>query len=89
MPLPSRLARLLWWDVADLGPRGWGGLLWPGGASSAFARPCRCPSLVTDAQTSAGFTDTICSMVSLAGKERHGAPEPWHGLGSSVLKSLL
>lgn len=68
MPLPSRLARLLWWDVADLGPRGSGGLLGRGGASSASPRPRRCPSLVMDAPTSAGFTDAIGSTVSLAGE---------------------
>lgn len=51
-------------------------------------RPCRCPSLVTDAQTSAGFTDAICSTVSWRGRRRMVPLEPWHGLGSSVLGAM-
>lgn len=78
MPLPSRLVRLLWWDAAHLVSRAGGGLLGPGEAASALPRPCGCPSLAMDVSEPAGFPDTICSRVSLAGKERHTHPEPWH-----------
>lgn len=70
MPLPSRLVRLLRCDPAILVPRGWGGLLGPGGAASALSRPRRDPSLAADVWKPAGFTDPTGSTVSLAGRGR-------------------
>lgn len=83
MPLPSRLVRLLWWEAAGLLSRVQGDLPGPGGAALASPGSSRCPSLAMDAWKPGGFVDTICSPVSLAGKERH--VEPQCGLCSPAL----
>lgn len=42
----------------------------PGGAASALPRPDMCPSLARDVWKPGGFTDSICSVASLAWEEK-------------------
>lgn len=81
--LPCKLVVLLWWDAADLAPRVGTAMPGPRVVAPDVPRPGMCLSLEVGKPW--GVRDPICSMASLAGKERVPGSKPSHATGGPEL----